>query len=121
RISRPYAGSDGGMLTALAWMALARSYAGSGFGRMNRRRDLRAYGFVYQEASALHPPLQGEGRRAKRAGVGWLSQRNPTPLAFAALARAKSSDPPPAGEGEESHVISGAMVLRRNAYDSASL
>src|ERR1051325_3091068 len=48
--------------------------------------------------SVLHPPLKGEGRRAKRAGVGWRTEPHPTPPR-PSLSPHWPPPPPPRGGG----------------------
>ena len=66
--------------------------------------------------SALHPPLQGEGRSPQRSeersGVGWRRLPAPHP---ARPRCAKTSDPPPAGEGKENAATPPASRRRRTA------
>jgi tRNA pseudouridine32 synthase / 23S rRNA pseudouridine746 synthase len=62
---------------------------------------------------ALHPPLEGEGRReGDRGGVTSASQPHPTPPAFASAALGSAVDPPPPGEG-------GVQAARHAQYPLA--
>src|SRR5690242_15857232 len=57
-----------------------------------RQRESRGANEGALATRSLHPPLQGEGRRAKRGGVGCaaLKKIHPLPPAFAALRPATS-------------------------------